>query len=412
MRLYPFVLVAVLLTTQSSLLCAQTARRLSLVEAMRLAQQHSPLLQGATARVAGAEARIRGAGVPPNPSLSVGPHFGDSDSTGGTDEDYLLTQTFELGDKQRQRLHAARAEREAARAERLGTGSDLGFEVQSAYFESLRADAERQLAADALATAQAFAKAAETQFQAGAVARSNVVRSQIEQTRAEQALVAAETERANRYAALRSLTGVAEDSDLTLTDALTFTPATYRLPDLQILALRQRPDLQAAQHLRTAREADLHGARAQSQPDLFLEARHSTIDPAKGGNSLHVGLLFPLFDLGRNRADAQAAQAALQEQEAALAEALRTARLEVETAFRNLEQAQREVQSFQAGRLARAKELLDMAQTGYDKGATSYIELLDAQQVYRSEQTDYARALADFNIAKAALQRAIGAAPP
>jgi cobalt-zinc-cadmium efflux system outer membrane protein len=389
---------------------AQEARRLALAEAVRLAQQHSPLAQGAEARARGAEARLRGAGALPNPSLSLAQPFGKN--TGGTDEDILLTQTVELGDKQRQRRRAARAEREAALAERAATTFDLVLTAQTAYYEALRADAERRLAADALATAQTFAQAAATQFQAGDAARSHVLRSRIELARAQQALDAAETERANRYAALRSLTGLPEDTALVLTDSLAYTPVSYRLPDLQTLALRSRPDLLAAQRLREARAAALHGARAQSQPDLFLEARHSTLDPTVGGNSLRVGLLFPLFDLGRNRADIRAAQSALQEQEALVQEAARTARLEVETAFRNLEQARRTVESFQTGRLQQAKELQEMAQIGYDKGATTYLELLDALQVYRNEQTDYARALADYNIAKATLQRAVGGTLP
>lgn len=389
---------------------AQTAQQLSLTDAIRLAQTHSPLSQGADARVVGADARLRGAGALPNPSLSLGTHVGKD--TGGLDEDILLTQTVELGDKRRQRVRAARAERDAALAERTGTTSDLVFNTQSAYYEALRIDAERQQAMDALATAQAFVKTAETQFQAGDVARSNVVRSQIELARAEQALAAANTERANRYATLKSLTGLPKDVDLTLTDGLAFVPATYRLPDLQAQALRSRPDLLAAQRLRDAREAALHGARVQSQPDLFLEGRHSTLDPTSGGNSLRVGFLFPLFDFGRNRSDAAAAQAALQEQQANLNEALRAAQLDVETAYRDLEQARQTVESFQNGRLQRDKDLLDMAQTGYQHGATTYLELLDAQQVYRTEQTEYARALADYNIARSALQRAVGGVLP
>src|SRR5581483_4428869 len=381
---YPLFLFLVILCAPS--LCsvdAQEARHLSLAETVRLALQHSPLAQGAEARARGAEAHLRGAGTLPNPALSLAQPFGKN--TGGTDEDILLTQTVELGDKQRQRRRAARAEREAALAERAATTSDLVLTAQTAYYEALRADAERQLAEDALAAAQAFAQAAETQFQAGDVARSN---------------------------ALRSLTGLPEDTALVLTDSLAYAPLSYRLSDLRALALRNRPDLLAAQRLRDSREAALHGARAQSQPDLFLEARHSTLDPTVGGHSLRIGLLFPLFDLGRNRADIQTAQAALQEQDALAREAARTARLEVETAVRNLEQARRTVESFQAGRLQQAKELLEMAQIGYDKGATTYLELLDAQQVYRNEQTAYTRALADYNIAKATLQRAVGGTLP
>jgi outer membrane protein TolC len=93
-------------------------------------------------------------------------------------------------------------------------------------------------------------------------------------------------------------------------------------------------------------------------------------------------------------------------------ETQRTALLDVQTAFRTLDQARQTVESFQAGRLDNAKELLTMAQTGYDKRASTYLELLDAQQVYRSEQVEYARALAAYNAAKAALQRAVGGQLP
>ena len=70
------------------------------------------------------------------------------------------------------------------------------------------------------------------------------------------------------------------------------------------------------------------------------------------------------------------------------------------------------MESFRGGRLDNSRELLDQAQIGYSQGANTFLELLDAQQVYRTEQTDYTRALTDYNIALAALQRAVGGALP
>jgi outer membrane protein TolC len=390
---------------------AQPAQQLSLAEALRLAESRSPLTQQADARLQGAIGRVRAAGALPNPTLSVAHAYG-SKATGGTDEDILLTQVFELGGKRNPRVQAARAEREAARAEQQGTLLDVGYSTQSTYYEALRADAERGLATEAVMTARAFVTAAEAQFQAGEVARSNVVRSRIELDRAEQSLTAAETERGNRYAALLSLTGLPADTPLTLTDTLSYGPVTYRLPDLQAIAAQRRPDVLAATRLREARAQSLREARAQSQPDLFLEGRRASVDPSIGGSSVRVGIALPIFDLGRKRGDVEAARAGLREQEAALAEVTRAARLEVETGWRNLEQAQRAVTSFQSGRLDRARELLEMVRIGYQRGASSYLELLDAQQVYRLEETEYARSLAAFNGAKAALQRAVGGALP
>ena len=384
--------------------------RLSVTDALRLAKAQNPLGRSAAAKAAGANARLDNARSFANPLLSLAQPFGQN--TGGLDEGTVITQTFELGDKMRQRVRAARSERDATLADRAGTFTDLTLNTQTAYYEALRAEAEYTLAATALANAQEFAKAADIQFRVGDVARSNVVRSRIELTRAEQALLALETERANRYATLRSLLLLPEETKLVLTDTLDAFPKTYALSNLQTLAAQQRPDLRSARNLRDAREASLHGARVQNQPDFFIEARRSTLDPTVGGNSLRIGIVFPLLDLGRNRADARAAQAALLDQTALVDETTRVARLEVETASRNLELARQTVESFRAGRLDRSKELLDMTQLGYSKGANSYLELLDAQQIFRTEQTEYARALAAYQIALATLQRAVGGTLP
>lgn len=389
---------------------SQQARRLSLSDALRMARERSPLSRQQNARVRGAEARVRAAGAPPNPALILTQPLGKN--TGGLDESILLSQTIELGDKRRQRVRAARAERDAAAAEQTGSSIDLAFAVQSSYYEALRAEAERHLAADALTVVQTFAKVAETRFQAGDIPLRDVTRSKIELMRAEQALATAETESANRKATLQSLAGIPDEPPVVLSDSLTFVPASYRLADLTALALRQRTDLRAASSLRAAREAALHGVRAQTQPDLLLEARHSTLDPTVGGNSLRVGITVPLLDLGRNRADSRAAAQAVTEQEAALEELRRAVRLEVENSFRTWEQARKSVESFRKGRLDRARELLEMAQIGYERGASSSIELLDAQQLYRAEQTEYARSLAGYHIAWAALRRAAGGTLP
>lgn len=392
---------------------AQTAAppHLSLAEAIQRAQAHSYTAQGAQSRITGARARLLAAAAFTNPILLLSTFAGQD--TGGLDENILLTQTIELGDKRRQRVYAARADRDASLADFDSAKQDAVFAVQSAYFAALQADVDRNLAVAALENATAFAKAADLQFQAGDVARSNVVRSHIELTRAQQALSAAETDRTNRYASLESLVQLPEDPALLLTDPLTYTPPTsYALSTLQALALRQRPDIRAAQRTRDSREAALHGARAQSQPDLLLEARRRDYNLPESGASVRVGVTFPVVDFGGLRANAHAAQASLTEQEAALQEAKRVALLDVSTSLRNLEEARRTVESFQAGRLNQAKELLDMAQTGYRQGANTYLELLDAQQVYRSEQAEYARALAAYNTAKAALQRAVGGTLP
>lgn len=394
-------------------LAAPPAVSLSLEEALRLAQAHSPALRASEARVAEADARARSAGLQPNPTLNIA--HGAGHDAAGLDEDVIVAQTVELPGKVRPRIRSARASQKAAVSDEAGARLELEFTVRSSYFEALRAEGDRRLAADALATAKTFEEAAQTRFEAGDVARSNVLRSGIETARARQALEAAEADLANRAAALRSLTGLPSDTPLVLADPLGAQTDAYDLPQLQALAIAHRPDVAAAESRVLAAGAEVSVARSASRPDLFVEGRRAAIIPYRNlpnGYSVRAGIALPLVDFGRNRSDVAAARAAFAEQQAGLDEATRAARLDVETAYNTYATAKTAVESFSAGRLDRARELLTMTQTGYQHGASSYLELLDAQQAFRAEQAEYTRALADLNIARAALRRAVGGTLP
>ena len=111
-----------------------------------------------------------------------------------------------------------------------------------------------------------------------------------------------------------------------------------------------------------------------------------------------------MFDNGRIRDDVKSAEAATNEQQALLQEAERAALLEVDAAYRDRESARIIAASFEGtgegtGRLAKSKELLDMAQIGYTRGGSGYLEVIDALSAYRSEQTEYLRALAAYRTA-------------
>lgn len=389
---------------------AASGLRLSLRDALAMAQANHPLARGAQARLEGAEARLRAARARLNPTLSLAQPFG-STSTGGFDEGVLVTQTLESAGKRGPRTRAAQAERDAAQSQRAGTGVDLASQVAAAYFEALRAGGDQTLATAALTAAQTFRDAAQTQFQAGDVARSNVVRAEVEAARADSALTQGRADRDNRLSELKSLVGLPDNAAIVLTDALDFAPATYDAQALRDLAMLRRDDLKAARLLRAAREANVQGARAENKPDLFVEGRRTDLG-VQSGTSVRVGVTLPIFDFGRNRAGVGEARAAVSEQQAALDESTRGALLEVDTALRSFQAAQQAVQTFKTGRLERARELLDMAQIGYQQGANSYLELLDAQNIYRAEQVDYGRALAAWNIARAALERAVGGQLP
>jgi cobalt-zinc-cadmium efflux system outer membrane protein len=66
------------------------------------------------------------------------------------------------------------------------------------------------------------------------------------------------------------------------------------------------------------------------------------------------------------------------------------------------------VREFQSGILTKSEELARMARVGYEKGATGYLEVLEAQRTLRSARTDYYSALADHAKSLAQLEWATG----
>ncbi len=385
---------------------------LALDDVLAAARRGSFTMGSAEARIAAAQARLQAAGAAPGTTLTVARAFGKN--TGGFDEDILLSQVIEIG-KRGSRVKGAQFDRQAAQFDRAGAGTSFDFAVRSAYYDALRTDVELNLANDSLQTAQTFSAAAQTQFTAGDVPRANVVRSSIELSRAQATVTQAQSDRDTSYNVLRSLLALPDDAPLQLGDKLSFTPQTYDLNALQTLASSTRSDLLSARAAEQSKEAAVQTAQSLNRPDAFIEARRAAISPypdTPNGSSLRVGIVIPLFDFGRNRAGLNEARANVQEQQAILNETTRAARLDVATTYARFVAAQAAVQGFTSGRLAQSRELLDMAQIGYQHGANSYLELIDAQTVYRNEQADYARSLATWNTARADLERAVGGKLP
>jgi cobalt-zinc-cadmium efflux system outer membrane protein len=82
--------------------------------------------------------------------------------------------------------------------------------------------------------------------------------------------------------------------------------------------------------------------------------------------------------------------------------------LDVEQAVRAIATAARVVREYEGGIMDKSARLADMAQKGYEKGATSYLEVLEAQRTLRSVRTAYYSALADHAKALAQLDWASG----
>ncbi len=170
----------------------------------------------------------------------------------------------------------------------------------------------------------------------------------------------------------------------------------------------QRPDILAAQFNAEAARAQVEAIARQRRPLLELQVRRAGVfDPSP--LSLRAVLTVPLFDLGANKNQQRAAQFEAQAQEKTV-ELLRSqAAAQVESALVTLGQNRALVARYRESIVPQTLGLLRKTQLGYAAGASTYLEVLEAQRATRQVQTEYLQALVGVRSGEAALESALGA---
>lgn len=158
--------------------------------------------------------------------------------------------------------------------------------------------------------------------------------------------------------------------------------------------LQQRPDVLAAEHGLKSANADIGAARAAFFPTISLTASAGSSSTAlsglfKGGSgawSFAPSLSLPIFDGGANRANLDAAKSERDIQLATYEQTLQSAFREVADVLAERSTLRQRLQAQQAltDATARSYQLADVL---YRNGASSYLDVLDAQrELYAARQ--------------------------
>jgi multidrug efflux system outer membrane protein len=159
--------------------------------------------------------------------------------------------------------------------------------------------------------------------------------------------------------------------------------------------LQQRPDVLAAEHRLKGAHADIGAARAAFFPRIALTTEAGTASGKLSGLfkegsgvwSFGPSISLPLFDGGANRAGLDAARAQREIELATYDKAVQTAFREVADALAQREGLADQLAAQQALLEATGKGL-DLSTALFKNGASSYLEVLDAQRsLYAAKQS-------------------------
>jgi outer membrane protein, heavy metal efflux system len=389
--------------------------QVSLDEAIDLALKHNHSLQAARTTILQNQAQEITANLRPNPVL-IGdaqflPLFQPSNFTGTyLDEsaqfDVGVGYLFERGKKRQHRLQAAKDATAVTSATVTDNERTLTFNVASQFISALLAQANLDLAEKDLASFQQTVEVSQSSFQAGAMSEGDLIKIKLQLLQFQMDVSAAKLGRVQALATLRQLLGYESvPEDYTVVGDLEYKPVKVGEDDLKALALRQRPDLHAAQLGVTAAQSQFSLAEANGKRDVNAQANYTHIADLNTA-SFFGSIQLPFFD--RNQGEIARTRYAITQSQELSSEQSSLVLTDVANSYEALRTNDQVVQLYQSGYLNQAEESRDISQYAYQRGATGLLDFLDAERSYRATELAYRQALASYMTSLEQLRQAVG----
>ena len=313
-----------------------------------------------------------------------------------------------------QSLHALRSARQSTAASKDDYQDARDLVIRNVA--ALYLNAQSQFAAAAAAqsqvdTAQALARLAVEQRDAGVATGIDVLRAQVQLANQRQALVQARNLARSSLLVLARNIGMSPGTAMELADPLQFHPAQALDVDSVLpQALAVRPDYQSFLRQRDALLEQQRAAHARYLPKLSASGNYGgigrTLSSVDATGAAQVSLSFTVFDHDRD-GEALEIAAQLRRIDRQLNDARFGVEQELRQALLDLDSAAEEVTVADAGLDLAGKEL-DLARLRFAEGVTNNIEVITAQDALARAQQNSIVALTHHADARISLARALG----
>ena len=427
-----FILAAALLPAAlSAQLSQESARPISLEEAVRLAKQNAPQVISARNNISANDATVRTriSAFFPTVSGSMSNSWGAGqvfDNKGDIVNRNNVTPwnwsrrlsanwlLFDGGDRNFQ-LRAARASVDAAEANLVASEFSVAYSVSQQFYAALAAIESRAAAVAALEEATQNLRAAVARIAAGAATRSDSLRSVIAVGNQQLAVLTAETDLANANAALTRLVGTpftvtAAQSDSVLPPVRVDSAELARLLETSPAILSARANVNAA-------GASVRSSRTDYWPTITTSygitnniadtSFHFWQGKTLQNKSFSVSMSVPIFNGLAREETVQRAKITEMNARATLRDSELLAQQQLTQYLGQLRLAQARI-AIQQASLEAAQEDLRVQQQRYGLGASTQLELLTTQTQLNSARFNLVNARYQVRIAKAQLEQLLG----
>jgi len=310
------------------------------------------------------------------------------------------------------RIGASRAGIQVAKAESAVVAQQLAAQVARLYVTGQRSEAAMEAARASLELSEGLLKLAEEREGAGKGLAIEVTRARARLVSDRQHLLVAETEHTRVLLQLLNALGLRLDTDLQLTDKLTFSPDAPMPLNLALsTALESRPELKVVRERSENAKRNDEAIRASRLPSLVSYADFGAlglgVQDVAATHTVGVSLRAPVFDGGRRESERAEVQSELRQEEIRRRDLVQKVELEVREALA-MQQAARQQVSVAEESLSVATEELEEARRRFSAGVSNTVEVIEAQTRLALARANRADAVAAYQQARIDLAAAIG----
>jgi outer membrane protein, heavy metal efflux system len=288
----------------------QNTTLISLDQAIDLALAHNHSIQATRTLILQNQAQEITANLRPNPTLGADsqfvPFFSPQDFSGTNlnetqQFDIGIGYLFERGHKRQRRLQAARDQTAVTRAQVTDAERTLAFNVGQQFVSVLLAESTLQFALQDLQGFQQTVDIGETQLKAGYIGEGDYLKIKLQLLQFQTDVSSARLAKVQALVGLREFLGYnAVPADFDVIGDLAYEGLKANLEDLQMKALRERPDFRAADLGITAAQSQILLAKANAKVDV-----NGTYDftHVSGENTASIFVNFELPIFSRNQGE-------------------------------------------------------------------------------------------------------------
>ncbi len=285
------------------------------------------------------------------------------------------------------------------------TRLNLRSQVKVGFYGLLLAQREAALARQNLEIVEGVTRIVKARVKSGEAPQFESIKAEVELLKAKQQVARSENSvRVNRVV-VDTLTGGALGTSYNIQGEFTGMPKALQIEELMARMMDQHPNIQRLLKSVEQSEWKVEFERQSRLPTVTV---NGSFWREIGREAFQGGLTVPMPLWYRREGEIASSLGAKRREEAELLRTRNELARAVHQHFQDARTTAELIEVFDRGLLKQAQEALRLAQFSFQQGASSLLEVFDAQRVQRQILLDYAQARYDLSVSLARLEQAVG----